>query len=82
MEHVFASDFRKELKKYMDEATDHPIVIERRRESNLVIMSENEYSKILEEKIQRDIICDIEDRIDELIKKRLQVYTQKIIEQK
>lgn len=50
MESTTFSDFQKELKNYMDRATDdfEPITITRRNRQNAVLISEVEYNNMLE----------------------------------
>ncbi|MFC6181318.1 type II toxin-antitoxin system Phd/YefM family antitoxin [Lactiplantibacillus daowaiensis] len=50
MEATTFSDFRKELKTYMDKATDdfEPITITRKNRQNAVLISEAEYNNMVE----------------------------------
>lgn len=50
METTTYSDFRKDLKNYMDKATGdfEPITITRKNRKNVVLISEEEYNNILE----------------------------------
>jgi len=50
MEATTFSDFRKELKSYMDKATDdfEPVTITRKNRQNAVLISEAEYNNMVE----------------------------------
>ena len=68
MKQIYASDFRKNMKEYMDMAVDEPIMIDRRAAKNLVVMSLDDYKNLLDSEERARLNQEIADNVEEKIK--------------
>lgn len=82
MEATTYTDFRKDLKKYMDKATGdyEPITITRKNRQNAVLISEEEYNNMLENRYVLENPANREWLQDSLMQaKRGQVVQHKLL---
>ena len=79
MEKIYGSSFRANLKEYMDKAEKEPLLIERRDAKSLVLLSEDEYERLVN-RIDNDriISLEIEQKVDAALNRRLVEY-QKLL---
>jgi len=79
MEKIYGSSFRANLKEYMDKAEQEPLLIERRDSKSLVLLSEEEYQRLMN-RIDKDrmISLEIEQKVDAALNRRLLEY-QKLL---
>lgn len=79
MEKIYGSSFRANLKEYMDKAEKEPLLIERRDAKSLVLLSEEEYERLVNH-IDNDrmISLEIEQKVDAALNRRLVEY-QKLL---
>lgn len=81
MRQVFASDFRKDMKEYMDAAVDEPIIIDRRSAPNLVVLSLKDYKALLNEEeraaLNQEVASRVEGQIEEVVRRLLKEYENK-----
>ncbi len=81
MQQVFASDFRKNMKEYMDAAVDEPIIIDRRSAPNLVVLSLKDYKALLNDEeraaLNQAVASRVEGQIEEVVRRLLKEYENK-----
>lgn len=81
MQQVFASDFRKYMKEYMDAAVDEPIIIDRRSAPNLVVLSLKDYKALLNDEeratLNQAVASRVEGQIEEVVRRLLKEYENK-----
>lgn len=81
MRQVFASDFRKDMKEYMDAAVDEPIIIDRRSAPNLVVLSLKDYKALLNDEeraaLNQEVASRVEGQIEEVVRRLLKEYENK-----
>ena len=81
MRQVFASDFRKDMKEYMDAAVDEPIIIDRRSVPNLVVLSLKDYKALLNDEeraaLNQEVASRVEGQIEEVVRRLLKEYENK-----
>lgn len=75
MEKIYGSSFRANLKEYMNKAEKEPLLIERRDAKSLVLLSEDEYERLVS-RIDNDrmISLEIEQKVDAALNRRLMEY--------
>jgi PHD/YefM family antitoxin component YafN of YafNO toxin-antitoxin module len=83
MEKVFGSNFRANLKEYMEKAEVNPLLIERRASKSLVLMSEDEYNRLMAG-VNTDVLLnlDIEKVVNEIFERRMVELEQQIAEKR
>lgn len=81
MQQVFASDFRKNMKEYMDAAVEEPILIDRRNAPNLVVLSLKDYKALLNDEeraaLNQEVASRVEGQIEEVVRRLLKEYENK-----
>lgn len=75
MEKIYGSSFRANLKEYMNKAEQEPLLIERRDAKSLVLLSEDEYERLVNQ-IDNDRILslEIEQKVDAALNRRFMEY--------
>lgn len=75
MEKIYGSSFRANLKEYMNKAEKEPLLIERRDAKSLVLLSEDEYERLVNQ-IDNDrlISLEIEQKVDAALNRRFMEY--------
>ncbi|MBQ4531217.1 MAG: type II toxin-antitoxin system Phd/YefM family antitoxin [Lachnospiraceae bacterium] len=82
MEKVYGSSFRANLKEYMNKAEKEPLLIERRDAENLVLLSENEYERLVNWMNNNQMLSlEIEQKVDAVLSRRLMDY-EKLLREK
>ncbi len=80
MKQIYASDFRKNMKEYMDMAVEEPLIIDRRAAQNVVVLSLKDYKKLLSdedrEKLNQEIADVVEKKIEKVIRRLLTEYDE------
>ena len=80
MKQIYASDFRKNMKEYMDMAVEEPLIIDRRSAQNVVVLSLKDYKKLLSdedrEKLNQEIADVVEKKIEKVIRQLLTEYDE------
>ena len=66
MKQIYASDFRKNMKEYMDMAVEEPLIIDRRSAQNVVVLSLKDYQKLLSDEDREKLNQEIADVVDKL----------------
>lgn len=80
MKQIYASDFRKNMKEYMDMSVEEPLMIDRRSAQNVVVLSLKDYKKLLSyedrEKLNQEIADVVEKKIEKVIRRLLTEYDE------